>query len=799
MIAPLILVRRGDFGYFEGPHFMGTFDGQGYTISHLNIQGEYHLGLFGACSSDASIFNLSLEAIEISGTGNCIGGVVGENDGSIASCHTNGTVTGQYACGGVVGMNNGDIMLSDSSVDVIATKSYAGGLVGHNDIGLITSSYTTGAIRGEDYIGGLVGYNNLGSITFCSASGTVSGDLSVGGLIGNNGSGMISESYTTGIIVEGDAWVGGLIGSNGGSLITSCYSIGDVKGETAIGGLVGDNGSGTIIACYATGSVSEGLGEIGGLIGSNTDGTIISCYTTTTVSGYYDIGGLVGNNDGTIMACYCTGSVSGNVYDDGGGGRGGRSASLNHIPLNSSTRATSGDEPIGGFVGSNQGSIISSYTTSPVNGDDYVGGFIGYNEGQVISCFWDMDISEVNESDGGTGLTTAQMQTLQPFNEGGWDIVGETANGTHNFWEIQAGAYPSLVAFSCGIPEPNGSGTYDDPYWVADANDLGTLWYRPTSHYFLETDLDLAAMSWNTAVVPYFNGSFDGRGYTIKHLQITGSECLGLFGICLPRATISNLGLEAIDVNGTGDYIGGLVGQNNGDLITSCYITGTISGYQAVGGLVGQNNGDLLISCHANTTVNGYDTVGGLVGCQDGGLLSSCYTMGTISGYQAIGGLVGELLLDGVVNLSYSSATTDGTEVIGGLVGNNCGTIMFSYSDGTVTGRWFIGGLVGENYNPIMSCYSTTKVSGEDYIGGLVGYNHFNSTITASFWDIETSGITEGEEGIGLTTIQMQTPQTYVDAGWDLANQINDGTCDYWLVQEGTYPRLTIFLRESPH
>ncbi len=48
-------------------------------------------------------------------------------------------------------------------------------------------------------------------------------------------------------------------------------------------------------------------------------------------------------------------------------------------------------------------------------------------------------------SDGGTGLTTVQMQNLSTFLAAGWDFAGETANGENDTWWIIEGQdYPRL-------------------------------------------------------------------------------------------------------------------------------------------------------------------------------------------------------------------------------------------------------------------------------------------------------------------------------------------------------------------
>jgi len=50
-----------------------------------------------------------------------------------------------------------------------------------------------------------------------------------------------------------------------------------------------------------------------------------------------------------------------------------------------------------------------------------------------------------------------------------------------------------------------------------------------------------------------------------------------------------------------------------------------------------------------------------------------------------------------------------------------------------------------------------------------VGDNQYAS-ITSSFWDVETSGLSYSDGGTGKTTVQMQMLSTFTSAGWDFWN-----------------------------
>ena len=113
-----------------------------------------------------------------------------------------------------------------------------------------------------------------------------------------------------------------------------------------------------------------------------------------------------------------------------------------------STGAVRGDEEAGGLVGSNRGVVTDCYSTGAVysNGDDQIGGLVGSSRDAVVMfSFWDIVTSGRAWSDGGIGLTTAQMWEAHTFLDAGWDFVGETANGTEDIWRMQEQDYPQLA------------------------------------------------------------------------------------------------------------------------------------------------------------------------------------------------------------------------------------------------------------------------------------------------------------------------------------------------------------------
>lgn len=185
--------------------FSGTFNGHGYAINglYINLPSGTDVGLFTGMTSDATIKNVGLTNVQITGN-DAVGALVGDEvSGTISNAYSTGVVSGVSNVGGLVGGNGGTVIISYSTATVGGTY-YVGGLVGTN-YGTISNSYSTGAVVGgigSDYVGGLVGYNynnssgfGAGTITNSYSTGVVSGSSDVGGLLGFNDSTTISNSF----------------------------------------------------------------------------------------------------------------------------------------------------------------------------------------------------------------------------------------------------------------------------------------------------------------------------------------------------------------------------------------------------------------------------------------------------------------------------------------------------------------------------------------------------------------------------------------------------------------------------
>lgn len=299
------------------------------------------------------------------------------------------------------------------------------------------------------------------------------------------------------------------------------------------------------------------------------------------------------------------------------------------------------------------------------------------------------------------------------------------------------------VFVQSNIDFAGGSGTEMDPYRISTIDHLQNIDDEKyiDKHFVQINNVNAASTSnWNRGkgFKPIgnesspFRGTYDGGGFIISRLTINreDEDFVGLFGYVV-NGVIKNTGLRNITIYGD-EIVGGLVGNNNGEVIRS-YVEGSIFGEEEVGGLVGRNNGQISDS-YASVEVVGEDEIGGLVGVN----------LRNISGSYAEGSVLSD------------------DDRIGGLAGYNRGSNINSYSHSEVTGDEDVGGLVGENQSSgtVEYSYATGRVRGDDQLGGLIGMNR--GSIKDSYWDTDGTGrssatgrgSSRGSTGLGTSELE---------------------------------------------
>ena len=227
------------------PTFGGTFDGGGHTISGLAIDDSISpAGLFGVVQKSGVVKNLHIEGtVAPSGDSQNLGGIAGENHGTIESCTFNGSVSGKRNIGGIAGQNAATgVIRSCEAAGAVFGQNMTGGLVGCN-LGAVVSSKNRAYVNVESS-DPTIDLDDLSlefslDLSKLSQLDTVSVSTDTGGVAGYS-SGAISECVNEAAVGYQHIGynVGGIAGRSSGQ-IRSCTNQGAVCGRKDVGGIAG--------------------------------------------------------------------------------------------------------------------------------------------------------------------------------------------------------------------------------------------------------------------------------------------------------------------------------------------------------------------------------------------------------------------------------------------------------------------------------------------------------------------------------------------------------------------------------
>jgi hypothetical protein len=311
-----------------------------------------------------------------------------------------------------------------------------------------------------------------------------------------------------------------------------------VTGYNNVGGLVGISYA-DISNSYATGSVIGTSSWVGGLVGVNY-ANISNSYATASVNGTSSVGGLIGVSEGSISNSYTTGSVT-------------------------------GVSQLGGLVGYNTGSISNSYATGRLTGNYNLGGLVGYSGGSITNSYATGSVDGISSTVGG--------------------LVGYS-------WASISNSY--ATGSVTGLSEVGGL--------------VGYNWASSLISNSYATGGVIGTSSWVGGLV--------GVNYAnISNSYATGSVA-GLSGVG---------GLVGTHKGGDGQFGMGYIGSAGSNAtVSNSYATGSVIGNSYVGGLIGKNLG--------GQGGNGYNRMGGKGGTA---IVNTSYATGRVTGSSNSGGLIG--------------------------------------------------------------------------------------------------------------------------------------------------------------
>lgn len=538
-------------------------------------------------------------------------------------------------------------------------------------------------ITGDDEVGGLVGKAIKTQVSNCSVNATVKGDYTVGGMFGYN-SGNVTHCSTRGK-VEGLGQVGGLMAYNWGNITysnSSCFTYGTGASQDGFGSLIGIHWDGTVINCNATGD-AEGFTDTGALIGVLLKGTVQDCFSTGDVDTANQGGGIAGvlysTGNAYIMNCTSYGHIYASTTAGGIVGHSADSPTgfYKIEKCRSYGDVESDGNVVGGIVGYLlDGSVNDSHSYGNQNalstGNSYVGGITGLSEFSTISnCTSTGIIAIDNICAGGISGYSNQDSIMDCFSK-------KTISG----------------AFSIG-------------------GLVGETWYTTIQRSTANCKVD--GTQYIGGCVGYNEGMIDNCS---SSGNVSGTDQVGGFAGWNAVEIIDSIAYGNVTGN---TETGGFVGYNDGLLQRCTALADVDATGNFCGGLVGESIDEILSSCSFGN-VEGVDYCGGIVGYTSNSVKDS-YSVGNISGRDYCGGLAGRSFLS--IKDSYAIGNVDGRDHCGGLVGYAQGPITDSWAKANVTAPTGsrVGGLIGESNIAVTNCWSNGSIIGDDLTGGLIGYS----------------------------------------------------------------------------
>ena len=569
-----------------GNSFKGHFDGGGHTISGIRIyksgttNADQLQGVFGNLSG-GSVRNLTVADASITGYQQ-VGAIAGCNNGTIEDC--------------VVASNVGIYRVTN----------------------------------GADKHGGIIGANSNGNVRRCTSSATIITHPKIGnvinaksgGIIGFQSQGQAVHHYVENntalnVVVQSGQSVGGaIIGERYNSntnylhLTNNHYRNCTINGtanatNVGLGNPAGDMDGARSVHALTLGTDITATGE--SVVIGNT--TYYASNTTITLGH--------NNSTGYLVTYRLNGNaLSSNTFTMPNNDNGTVSATL--TPITYYVRFNKNNDGATGTMSDQQFTYgqAQNLTANAFTREDYV--FSGWN---------------TRANGGGTSYTDGQSVSNLSTEPNG--IVNLYAQWRFNTWQ--------------------GSGTENDPYIINSTAGLNLLAYAVNNNidnnngfantYFRQTE----NLTYNGTTNNYtpvgnnyrqFKGHYDGGGFTISGINVTGSDnYIGVFGH-VSQGSIENVVVANSTFIGTNN-VGGIVGHTYRGSVSNCKVMsdvtiGTSSSSASYhGGIVGYLREAEITGCLSMATLTDPNNVGsdygGIAGSNSGTIKNCIYTGGSVT------------------------------------------------------------------------------------------------------------------------------------------------------------------------
>ena len=604
------------------PYFAGSFLGGGHRITGLSLNGDgSRMGLFRILAEDAVVRDLQVQGrVTPGGTRQQIGGLVGENRGTIEACSFEGAVEGLENVGGIAGTNTETGRIVDCRFDgEVKAEHQAGGIVGDNR-GTISGCRSAGGVNNVQITperSSSLGLSSLSDFDLSSFSEDDFLDLSnIGGIAGLNGgvvTGCVNEA-AVGYAYTGYN-VGGIAGKSGGYL-HDCENRGPVCGRRDAGGVVGQ------LIPHAVWDFSEdrlkGLAEelqrLNGLLEATSRDA-----RGGAASLQAQLDALRGSasdalDEMTGVMSYYTGGMTGDWIP------------LDQVEIDPETGLPSlpGVSLTGADFSGLSDAMDRVYTQSAAISDE-LGSAAGTLSGDLsaLSAQLDRVLASMNELLGAADGEDTLFQSYDLSADEAYEHDVGAVDGCRNSGSVEAESSAGGIA---------GSMAYEISFDMED---------RLNASDFLSSD----ARRYIFAVLRGCESSAEVCARADCAGGVVGRSELGAVVSCVNRGAVRSL---------KGDYVGGVAGSSDGSLL-SCLARVELSGGKYVGGIAG--SGQNILDCAAWTELkDGREYLGAVAGFAAGEVRGNRYVEAVPAGIDGVS-LLGQcepvsaedfLALDGV-------------------------------------------------------------------------------------------------------------------------------------------------------
>ncbi len=227
---------KGEF--IQIPSFGGGFDGNGHTISGLDLSEEASCqGLFRYIQKSGTVKNLHVQGNASAPDGQSVlGGIAGSNEGTIADCSFSGRIDGNMQTGGIAGVNEADGSIYRCRVKGMVTgREDTGGIAGRN------SGMMTGCVN-QSRVNTVYESEQSGSVDLTASldqENIESTTTNTGGITGSC-TGILQNCTNKGTVGYPHVGynVGGIAGTSSG-YVENCRNTGKIMGRKDTGGIAG--------------------------------------------------------------------------------------------------------------------------------------------------------------------------------------------------------------------------------------------------------------------------------------------------------------------------------------------------------------------------------------------------------------------------------------------------------------------------------------------------------------------------------------------------------------------------------